>query len=122
MPISLNAKNVEEIVFKNKTISNKLTKYKHIFDTWHFANMMPQLRYIRNNIVIELLNFLNHSDLETISEIIGEEVTVDKFVKKPVQNIQSNYDSLEFDLPNDFNCIDFCCYRKDGHVGVTLWK
>lgn len=122
MSLSLNAKNVEEIVFTNKTITNKLIKYKHLFDTWHFANMMPQLKYIKNNIVIELLNLLNYSDIETISEIIGENVVIDESVKKPIKNIQSHCDSLEFDLPYDFNCIDFCCYRKDGNVGVTLWK
>ena len=74
--------------------------------------------------------FYNGSDGPTngkihIRPMVGEEeqiLATPRFVKKPVQNIQSNYDSLEFDLPNDFNCIDFCCYRKDGHVGVTLWK
>lgn len=122
MSFTLSAKNAEEVVFTNKVITSKLSHYKNLFDTWHFANIMPQLRYIKNNIVIEFLNLIKESDIKIISDHIGLKVIIDEAVKKPIQNIQSDCESLEFELPSDFNCIDFCCYRNKESIGVTLWK
>jgi len=122
MSITLDYKNVEQIVFHNKTIIEQLQKYKNIFDTWLMASTVPQLRYIKNNIVITFLNYLDKNDLEIISNILGVKVLLSDTVQKPIENISSVVDSLEFDLPEDFNCIDFCLYRKKENIEVTLWK
>ena len=87
MSITLDYKNVEQIVFHNKTIIEQLQKYKNIFDTWLMASTVPQLRYIKNNIVITFLNYLDKNDLEIISNILGVKVLLSDTVQKPIENI-----------------------------------
>ena len=122
MTITLNTKNAEEIIFNNKKIIDILPQYKSIFNTWQFTCRIPTLRYIRQNCVVQLIDLLTIEDLASIKTIIENDIYIDKNTKKPIKNLVGLMEDLEFDLPVDFNCIDFTIYRNKNEIGVTLWK
>lgn len=122
MPIILSSKNIEDIIFKNKKITAKLTKHKQIFDNWNMSQIIPTLRFIRSESISKLLKIIDDDDIAIIKDILNDEVVVDSDSSSIVKNIQGDIDMLEFKLPEDFNCIEFCLYRSKESIGVTLWK
>lgn len=122
MKTILNAKNVEDIVFKDNQLKSKLTKHSHIFANWHLAYSHPSLRYIKGESVYNLLKSLDSNDLSIIKDHTGFDIELDQNIYKRIVNINSSLDNLEFNLPLDFNYVDFCIYRKKNEVNVTLWK
>lgn len=122
MKTILNAKNIEDIVFKNNELKSKLKKYAHIFSNWHMASTHPTLRYIKNESVYSLLKLLDKKDLEIIKDTTGLDIDLDPNIYKSVVNITSSLNELEFELPADLNFIDLSVYRKQDELKVTLWK
>jgi len=122
MTIILTSKNIEDIKLKNKKITSKLTKYKQLFNNWNMSQIIPSLKFIRSESIIKLIKQLDSDDLFIIKDILKDDVLIDQDSSGNVKNTHGQIDNLEFYLPEDFNCIDFCLYRNKADIGVTLWK
>ena len=122
MPIILTSKNIEDIIFKNKKITSKLTRHKHIFDNWNMSQVIPALKFIRSESISKLLKNIDSDDINILKYILQDDVIILRDDSSLVHNVDETIENLEFQMPEDFNCIDFCLYRKNNFIGVTLWK
>ena len=77
MKISL--KNVEEVIFLNKEIKDKLPEFKNYFYLWQLSKQQHFLKSVGTQAMIDLINNLNERHLNIIKEHYGVDVEFIKF-------------------------------------------
>lgn len=122
MSLIINLQNIEELLFFNSELQKKLTRHKHLFDTWRLAKRSNVLKSLGTNAISGLLSSLSEEDLKVISDFFKKDVLVDSPSGKSVRNISTNCDFAEFELPKDYNYIDMMIYKNKEKLEVTLWK
>lgn len=117
MKISL--KNVEEVIFLNKEIKDKLPEFKNYFYLWQLSKQQHFLKSVGTQAMIDLINNLNERHLNIIKEHYGVDVEFIKFSNKIVDNFEFYLNENDFDeLPKICN---MAIHRNKEKVFVTTW-
>lgn len=113
--ISINLNNVEKIVFHNKDLQKHLPGLKKLFHQWRLSYQFPQLKPLRQKILLELLDTI---DEKTLQEYFREEVYVQK-----LKNITTHI-SVNIDESEQLNSVlgNFCISRNATTLYLTSWK
>jgi len=120
--IFLSINNIEELVFTDKKVREVLPSYKYLFDSYDLSKVSPALKQLGIRCFNDFLKKVNQNDLELLSKYLKNEIKVEFINTDCVKNIDCNFDEVEFYLPNNYNNIDLCVYRKGESLNITLWK
>jgi len=120
--ITLNLRNVEEILFQNYEIRKQLPEFRHYFDQWSFAQQHTFLKQTGKQAVLDLLDNLNENHAQIISKYFGTNITIDKFNNRTVRQYEFEVD----ELPNKIKDIQdhghLFLYRKGNQVYLCTWR
>lgn len=112
--IVINLSNVEDIIFYNTEIKNKLPKYKNFFDSWELSQRVSGLRQLKTT---TLLDFLNSISSDEIEEVLQTQVIIESINTKIVENSEYCLDDIELNWYGEF-----CLYRNSDKVYITCWR
>ena len=122
MDITLDVKNTEDIIFKNKKVMSALPKYQPLFQTWLFSSRTSALASLRINTVLEFLKLVTSHELAIISEIVNKTLVLDPNIYSMSKNSDGNLENIVFLLQLDFIISDMCISRSQDKIGVTVWN
>ena len=96
-------KDVEEIIFPNKIIHQRLPKYKSFFDSYMFSKINPSLKNLAIRSVFGFINSVEDEELKIISDILGYKISINKINVDNIKNIICNINEIEFHLEDAYN-------------------
>lgn len=120
--ITINLRNIEEILFHNNELQKQFPEFRHYFDQWKLAKQHAFLKQMGKQALIDLLNNLNEKHLEIISNYFNAQITIDKFNNRIVNYHQFDVDKIseEIDEIQDFGNIFL--YRDSDQVYLGTWR
>ena len=119
---SLNIKTIEEIIFLNKKIHNLLPHHMDLINAWIAGYKNILLKFLKHKSAFELLSIIDEKDLKILADFYKEEVVLENAITKIIIDIKSSKESLESELPDDFNLLDMSCFRRKDEVKIVLWR
>jgi hypothetical protein len=121
--LRINIENVEELIFQNKEIWEKMPDLIYLRDQWRISKMTPVLRSLGKKSLLEFLRTVKKHHEESMSEHFKSLVTIDKIERHLVRNIVF---SIEDDNDVMFDSHDtytgFSVYRKNDKIHMTFWR
>lgn len=117
--MEINIKNIEEIIFYDKILTEKLPEFRQLFDQWRLAQRVQSLKNIIQQSIFEVLNGLNEKHIKILEEYFAEEVFVNKINNKLVVNCELPLDSR---LCGFAEYRDFCVHRNKDQFSITFWR
>jgi hypothetical protein len=120
--IFLDLNNVEDIVFKNKNLRIQFPHFKYLFDSYDLGMVSISLKSLAMRCLNEFIKKCTDEDIKKLEEFLNDEVEISKLNVDPVLFFDGEKDNLEFELPEDYNCVDICIYRKKDNIKGLLWK
>jgi len=120
--LTVNLNNVEEIIFRNKTLRNALPELRGYFDQWNLASQHPFLKAMGKQATIDLLNALNEKHTKILESHFGMSVTVDKLNNRAFTSFQWEIDKAEYELNQLNDMAQISAYRKGDQLYISLTK
>lgn len=117
--IYLNIQNIEEFIFKNKKIHKILPEFDQYFKQWEFGCKFNMKHLIQNSF-IHLLDDLEESHLNILSEYFEDKVEVQKVHHFMVQNINTDLNLEDFDQNLNYN--NFTIFRDRHQLYLSMWR
>lgn len=121
--VRINIENVEELIFQNKEIWEKMPDLIYLRDQWRISKMTPVLRSLGKKSLLEFLRNAKKSHEEIISDHFQSLVTIDKIERHLVRNISFSVDDdndVVFDSHELYT--GFSVYRKNNDIFMTFWR
>lgn len=120
--IVLNLQNVEQVVFRDPRLEERLHGLRHTFEQWRLSQRIPYLRPQGLQAQIDLLNGLDSEHLAILEEFLGDQVVLEKASQRVVIDLSSNLTEAE-DVLNHTDTFDnFAVSRDAGRVRVCFWR
>ena len=120
--ININSNNAEEILFFNNNIRESFPEFKQIFQQWEFAKSSLVLRIVAQKSVMDLLNNFTSEDVNKISSILGDFVTIDNLDYHLVKNISFPVENAEKELNSLGGFGNFSISRDKEQVYISFWR
>lgn len=124
--LKLNFSNVEELVFYDKEAQKMLPpSYFSTFEQWRIAKRLPMLASIGKQAVLDFLNTLTESDIQSLEVYFQDTLFVEKLnysitrdLKIPLAD-SKNVCNILCDVI-DFNY--FSTWRDDEYLYISFWR
>jgi len=122
--ISINIRNIEELILKNSEAKSLFPDLRPLFDKWLFSYRFPALSNIRKEAIMDLLNSLDGLHVEKLAKLFGDMVFVEKLDYHVVRNIDFPTDSrtIEGELTKHESYTNIALSRNANQIYVTLWR
>jgi hypothetical protein len=120
--ITINLRNIEEILFHNSELQEQFPEFRHYFDQWKLAKQHAFLKQIGKQAVIDLLNNLSEDHLEIISNYFNSEITIDKFNNRIVNFYQFDIDQISEEIENIQEFGNIFLHRDENQVYLGTWR
>ncbi len=123
--LKLNFSNVEELIFYDTTIQNKLPSHMFsIFEQWRLSKRVSYLREIGKRALLDFLNQLNDSDLPILENYFGEKIIIERLNYDIVQNIKLPLSEVGIcaELCNTEGFSNFSTWRDNEHLYISFWR
>lgn len=117
----INLHNIEEIVFRNKALHQKLPVIKPYIDRWLVSKQRPELRVAGKDAVLKLLSLLSHH-IEALEEFFGNKVVVDKINVRKSNHFKCNLDELDAEMNALPKNVHLCIHREGDYIHCTYWS
>ena len=124
MSIVITYKNIEQLVFYDKELQNKLSEFKGLFSTWAFASKQPSLKLTAQKSLMELLRQLDDEHIKIIADHYKTDVKVEKIDLGVVHNFSLPIDEAE-NLLNGLPSIlkeSYFVYRDEKTLYISFWR
>lgn len=118
--INLDFNNIEEVIFLDKSLKDKLPEFRNLFNQWNLGRTTPGLHPLAQRTMHELLNLLSPEHIEIIEKHTGMKVNLDKTPKLNFMNFSCNINDLEEEL-NKING-NFAISRSDELIYVCSYN
>jgi hypothetical protein len=118
----INIQNVEELIFQNKEIWQKMPDLMYLRDQWRMSNMTPMLRAMGKKSLLEFLRVAKESHEDIISEHFQTMVTIDKIERHIVKNVEFSVDDEDLNFDSHEIYTAFSTYRKGDKIYMTFWR
>jgi len=120
--IKLDFNNIEDLVFLDSSLRQKLPEFKGYFDQWKLATMTGA-RSLKNKSLLYILNHLNNEQIKVIEHHLDDKITIDKSIDhRNIRLLSCNIDDAESELnkmdPKGYPSM----YRKGGQLYICFWK
>ncbi len=121
--LKINLSNIEEKIFQNSELRKKFPEFAFYFSQWDLGNKQSYFKNHSKQYVIKLLNSINPRHLGILEDYFQDIITVNKVEDKFMKNLSSTLLEIEPEL-NKLNkgCSDFCIYRENEKLFISLWK
>lgn len=120
--ITLNLRNIEEILFHNYELRKLMPEFRHYFDQWSLAQQHTFLKQTGKQAVLDLLNNLNENHAEIISSYFGMKVTIDKFNNRTVREYNFSVAELPEKIKDVQDHGHLFLYRNGDQVYLCTWR
>lgn len=122
--ISVNIKNIEELILKNSKARTLLSDLRPLFDKWLLSYRLPMLGNIRKEAMMDLLNSLDGSHVEKLARLFGDMVFIEKLDYHVVRNIDfpTNSETIESELTKYESYTNIALSRNADHIYITRWR
>jgi len=121
--VVLNLGNVEELVFQNKAARKLLPEFRHLFDQWKLARMIPSMKNLGRRSVLDFLNSVETSHEKILASLFGDEVTIDRMCYNIVSNQVFSLDSAEGNLNEGSEWFPNFSLDRDGErLYLSFWR
>ena len=121
----INIQNVEEVVFLDKKLQEKLPEFRHLFDQWRLSKMSPALRHLGKRSLIDFLNKIKKDHINILEKHLQTTINVDKLYTNIVRNDFFDIFSSEEELNNaDWTDAypNFSTYVSGDKLYVSFWR
>lgn len=120
--IELNFNNIEDLVFLDSDLRQKLPEFKGYFDQWKLSTMTGA-RSLKNKSLLHILNNLEIEQIRVIENHLGDKVVIDKSIDhRNIRLLSCNIDNAELELnkmePKGYPSM----YRKRDQLYICFWK
>lgn len=120
--LHINLKNVEELIFQNRKVTQALPEFRSHFDQWRLSKMLPATRQMGKRAVLDLMNSIKTQHLELLSDLFGTTVTIDRLDYSTVKNFEASLEVAEQELNQEEWFPYFSTYRKGDRLYVSFWR
>jgi len=118
----INIQNVEELIFYNKEIWQKIPDLIHLRDQWRISRISPVLRAMGKKSLLDFLNQAKPIHEEILSDHFDKLVTIDRIESNIIKNTEFFVEDDDVNLDSHEIYNGFSIYRKKNKVYVTLWR
>lgn len=85
----LNFSNVEQLIFHDEVLQQKLSKHLYgFFEQWRLGIRVPSLKQLAKSAVLDVLSYLDDSDIRILEEYFGEKIVIEKLNYSIVENLK----------------------------------
>jgi len=119
--VTINLRNIEEFIFNNSKLREKLPEFKSYFHLWDLSFQHSSMRNLRKSSAIDLLNHLNARHIEILEEVFGASVTIDKINRRIVKNYQFSVDDAEEELNKAEEFANMALHRDKDQIYISIW-
>lgn len=120
--LNINFQNVEELIFQNKEVWQKMPDLIYLRDQWRISRMTPMLRALGKKSVLDFLSKISEKHEKIISEHFDSPVTIDKLDRHVIKNIQYSINDAEDCLFWEETYPYFSTYRKGNKIYISFWR
>jgi len=121
--ITINIKNVEELILSNNRVKRLIPEFKPLFRRWAMGKRFSGFSYLSQKAVLELLEALEHEHITILENHFAENIKIEKTDYRIAKNMQSSTECLEDDLCNLEGFVDnFSITRDDSQVYISFWR
>lgn len=118
----INLKNFEQIIFFDKNIVNLFPEFRHYFDQWRLAHMIPGMKSLAQRSILDLFNSLENHHRIKLQEYFNETVIFDKINDNLTENVEGDIYLIETDLCTYTGFHEFCATRNKNQISITFWR
>jgi hypothetical protein len=119
----LNSVTIEDLVFRNSSVTNKLPHHKDHFQQWNLGQMVPALRSMGQKAKLDLLNTLSEEDLKIIEACLDLTLTIEKIDYCTLKDYTFDIENAENFVNGDGVMLnDFCLSRDGDRVYLCTWR
>jgi len=120
--LNINLKNIEELIFQNKELWRKMPDLVYLRDQWRIGKMTPMLRALSKRSILDFLNKVSDKHELILSEHFGQPITIDKFDRHVIKNVEYSIDDAEDCLYWEETYPYFSTYRKGNQIYISFWR
>jgi len=118
---TINLQNVETVLFKNPEVKSVLSDLRHIFDKWLLSYRSPALSHMKKQSLIDLLDALDGTHIETLAKLFGNMVFIEKIDHSLVKNLDLPItDTIKNALTNYNGYNNIAISRNADKLSITL--
>ncbi len=119
--MEINLKNVEQLIFMDKSVQRLLPKYKYLFDQYNLSFMIPGMRSLAQRSVLDFLNAADGDAVAVLEGHFGQVVSIGKLQDALVEHYDCYIDDHEgLCAFSDFK--EFCITRRGREAKLTFWR
>ena len=119
--VTINLRNIEEFIFHNQKLRQKLPEFKYYFHTWELSFQHPAMRHLKKEAILDLLNHLNKRHLEILEDHFQAPVTIDKLNNRIVRNYKFSIEEAEEELNKAEEFANLALYRNRDQIYISIW-
>ena len=120
--LHINLKNIEELIFQNKEITQSLPEFRLHFDQWRLSKMIPATRQMGKRAILDFMNDIKPEHLEILGQHFNTTVTIDRLNYGTVKNFETSLESAEKELNQGDWLPYFSTYRDKDRLYISWWR
>jgi hypothetical protein len=120
--IVLNLNNVEELIFSDNKLQNKLSEFKHLFDSWKLSQRFPSLRSLGKRSASMLLQHLSSEHKIILEQYFQNEIKVDILDNRILKNINTSVEDLHRDVFQIDDFSNIALSRNGDQIYISCWR
>lgn len=120
----LNFSNVEELIFHDRALQERLPGHVGLFEQWRMAQMMPSLKGVARHAALDFLNTVSPEEVEILEDHFGEAVLVESLSYDIALNIKVPLSdgAACSELCRTGSFTNFSTWRDEEYLYVSLWR
>ena len=117
--IILNLSNIEDLIFYDNKVKQKLPDFSDTFKQWAFAKQFSNFRQLVKRTLSDFLGSLTEQHIEILSQYFGTNVSIDNLDYHIVKNHTFDVDTTHLQEMIGFT-LSISRYRDN--IYVTFWR
>lgn len=120
--LTIRLQNVEELVFYNKALQQKLPEFKKLFYEWSLGKRISALNHLSQKAIGAFFDSVGEEHLQTMKEHFGVDVKIVRFDSHLVKNADFSQECASCEM-NEASWYDnVLVWRDENRVYITSWR
>ena len=121
--LTIDIKNVEELIFYNKPLRKKLSEFQDLYNQWTLGKQAPTLKFLSQKALMSFLERLKNDHIKILEDHFKEEIKVRAIDYHTVRNHKIPIAEAEKVLCETKGFKDnFCVCRNGNHLYISFWR
>lgn len=117
----INLQNISKLIFEDKKVQQLMPEFSGVFRKWELG-IRSGIDSIVKDALIELLNNIDDTQVERLSNFWGKPVTVSKLNSRITRDLRLPIDSAEIVLNEIEEQWNFSISRDGDTSYISLWR